>query len=57
MTRPVPPLPRLTRRARLRVFLARIEGCWTGDAIGAACLFGALWVGLVLADALAGGGL
>jgi hypothetical protein len=41
----------------LRVFLARIEGCWIGDAIGAACLFGALWVGLVLADALAGGGL
>lgn len=57
MTRPVPPLPRLTRRARLRVLLTRIEGCWIGDAIGAACLFGALWVGLVLADALAGGGL
>ena len=54
MTRPVSPLPRRSRRARLRVFLARIEGCWIGDAIGVACLFGSLWLGLVLADALAG---
>ena len=45
----------LSRRARLRVLLSRIEDSWIGDLLGAASIFGALWIGLVLADAMAGG--
>ncbi len=57
MTRHVFPLPPLSRRARLRLLWNRIETSWIGDAIGAVCLFGSLWLGLVLADALTGGAL
>ena len=52
MTRFVAPLPRLSRRARLRLLWNPIETSWIGDAIGVASLFGSLWLGLVLADAL-----
>jgi hypothetical protein len=51
----------LSWRARMRVLWTRIENCWIGDVIGdvigVVALFGSLWVGLVLADALAGGAL
>lgn len=44
-------------RARMRVLWTRIENGWIGDVIGVVALFGSLWVGFVLADALAGGAL
>jgi len=36
MTRFVAPLPRLSRRARLRLLWSRIETSWVGDAIAEA---------------------
>lgn len=47
----------LSWRARMRVLWNRIENGWIGDVIGVVALFGSLWVGFVLADALAGGAL
>lgn len=47
----------LSWRARLRVLMNRMESGWIGDVIGVVALFGSLWVGLMLADALAGGAL
>lgn len=43
----------LSWRARMRVLWTRIESGW----IGVVALFGSLWAGLMLADALAGGAL
>lgn len=39
----------------IRIWSNRIENSWLGDLIGCACLFGSLWLGLVLAHAMTGG--
>lgn len=47
----------LSRRARLRVLINRIENSWVGDLIGWVSIFGMLWLGLLFGHAVQGGGL